>query len=76
MRLYNSLDIEQLEEMCELLKQFKDVTLIMSSEKSSSVSLIRPLLHQLLENTKPLPDVNIPLVHQTKAAIYHDLEKR
>ena len=76
MRLHNSIDVGIMEQLCQLLKPFKDVTVIMSTETSSSISLIRPLLHQLIENVKPTPDVDPTIIHQMKAAIYHDLETR
>lgn len=49
---------------------------MLSTENSPTVSLMRPLLHQLLEVTKPVPDVDSPLIHQAKATMHHDLEKR
>lgn len=76
MRLHSGLDIALLDEMCVLLKPFKDVTQILTTEKSSSISLLRPLLNQLLEHVKPQVDVNTPIIHQTKALIHHDLETR
>jgi hypothetical protein len=71
----NGVDVDVVEQLCALLKPFKMVTVIMSTETSSSISLLRPLLHQLMEHAKPEVG-DIPVIHQTKAAIYHDMEKR
>ena len=34
------------------------------------------LKNQLLEHVKPQVDVNTPIIHQAKALIHHDIEKR
>lgn len=71
------IDLDLLEKCAAILKPFKDVTVIMSSETSTTASLIRPLLHQLLTHVKPNADSNDPrIVHQSKAALYHHLELR
>ena len=75
--MMNTVDINLLEEICKLLKPFKDVTTVMSTESSSSVSLIRPLLMQLKDHCKPTPELeDLPLIHEAKAAMFHDLETR
>lgn len=77
LKVMNNIDIDVLEKIVAILKPFKEVTVIMSSESCSSISLIRPLIHQLLKTVKPLPDdSDEPVIHQAKAYIYHDLEKR
>lgn len=74
-RMNNAIDLDLMERLCQLLKPFKDVTLVISSEKSSSISLVRPLLSQLLSATVPSPN-DLPMMNQVKATIHHDLEKR
>lgn len=70
-------DIPVLEQLKSLLEPFKEATITMSTESSSSVSLIRPLLHSLINICKPDPQLNdVPVIHQAKAVMYHDLEKR
>lgn len=71
-----NVSIELIEKACAVLKPFLDVTRLMSSENSPTVSLIRPLIHQLMQSTVPTPDRDPPLIHQMKATIYHDLETR
>ena len=70
-------DVEILEMLEALLAPFKAVTLTMSTESSSSISLMRPLLHKLMTSCKPdvsLGDLNV--IHEAKAAMYHDLKTR
>lgn len=70
-------DVEILERMKNMLLPFKEVTTIISTESSSSVSLIRPLLHKLLQCCKPDTDLDDPaVVHEARATLYHDLELR
>lgn len=71
-----SISVEQLEEIVTLLKPFKEVTVMMSTEQSSTISLIRPILIQLMEVCKPVPNVDSTIIHTAKAAIYHDMETR
>lgn len=47
----------------------------MSSETVTTASLIRPLLQQLQELSKPSSD-DPPTIHQAKASLYHNLETR
>lgn len=75
-RLHNHIDIEVMEEIIEVVKPFKDTTQIMSTETSSSISLIRPLFHEMLEATKPMPDIDRNIIHEMKASMFHDLETR
>lgn len=72
---HSKIDIEVLEDVAKVLLPFKEVTTIMSTESSSSISLIRPLLSSLMEHAKPSQG-DSRMVHQSKAAIYHDLQKR
>lgn len=74
--MHNSLDMEAMELLCSLLKPFKDVTTIMSSESSSSISLMRPLLYRLMELSKPGSATDPGIINNVKAGIHHDLEKR
>lgn len=76
MRAHNGIDIEVMELLCGILKPFKDVTNVMSTETSSSISLVRPLLHQLLELSKPGSASDPGVINNVKAGIHHDLEKR
>ena len=71
-----SISVEQLEEIVTLLKPFKEVTVMMSTEQSSTISLICPILIQLMEVCKPVPNVDSTIIHTAKAAIYHDMETR
>jgi hypothetical protein len=69
--------IDILEKIVPLLQPFKDTTNMMSSETTCSVSLLRPLLCNLLNVTRPDPSLNDPpKIHQMKAAMYHSLERR
>lgn len=74
--MHQNIDIELMQQISSLLKPFKDVTKIMSSEHSASISLIRPLLSQLVEITKPVTDIDATVIHEAKAAMHHDLEQR
>lgn len=77
MKVMNKVDVTILEDVVSLLKPFYDVTNIMSSETSSSVSLIRPLHNQLMQVSKPDPALENPTaIHTAKASIFHDLETR
>lgn len=69
--------IDLSEKVRDLLAPFKEATVVISSEISSSVSLIRPLLHKLLNVCRPTPELeDSPLIHRAKAVLYHDLETR
>ena len=72
-RDHGRLDMDLLESCVEVLKPFKDVTVLMSSEISATAPLIKPLLSQLMGLSKPESD-DPPSRHQ--ATFYHDLEKR
>ena len=77
LKVMSQVDIDVLEKITDLLKPFKDATTIMSSETSSSVSLIRPLTHSLMTKIKPDPANEDPtVIHTAKATLYHDLEMR
>lgn len=75
LRLHCKIDIELLEKVVEVLKPFKDVTVFMSGQTVVTASLIKPLLTKLVLISKPTEDDSPPL-HQAKATLYHDLEKR
>lgn len=63
------------EELSKFLKPFKDSTAVMSTEKSSSVSLIRPLMKQLMNHCRQ-GDASIACIHELRETIYNDLDKR
>lgn len=70
-------DLEVLDNCSSILRPFKDVTVLMSSESTTTASLIRPLLHQLVAHSKPTAEAeDPPVIHQARAALYHDLETR
>jgi hypothetical protein len=72
-----AIDTEIVEALCTLLKPYKDVTMVMSTESSSSISLIRPLLKQLMalcDNTAA-PEM-APAIHEMRQTLYNDLEAR
>ena len=77
LRDMRAIDIELIESLRDLLKPFKDVTVVMSSESSSSISLIRPLIKQLMENcdNSKVEEMPAPL-HEMRQTIYNDLETR
>lgn len=77
MRQIDLSDNDLLERLKQLLKPFKDVTVLMSSETSPTISLIRPLLSQLMRSVKPDSALEDPaVVHEAKAFIYFDLDSR
>ena len=59
----------------EVLKPFKDITTMLSSQTNVTVSLVKPLLRKLMVASKPTAGEPAAL-HQAKAALYHDLEAR
>ena len=71
----SKLDLELFEKCQEVLRPLKDVTTLMSSQTNTTSSLVKPLLHQLMLAAKPQTEENSSL-HQAKATLYHDLEKR
>ena len=77
LKLHMKIDMDLLERTCSVLKVFKDTTVFMSSQSAVCVSLLKPLLHKLMLVSKPLSDSSDPTVlHDAKARLYHDLEKR
>ena len=67
--------MELVEAAMNVLKIFKDVTTMMSSQRQSTASLIKPLLHRLMQVARPVEEDQQP-IHQAKATLFHDLEKR
>ena len=71
------IDLELLEKLQRFLKPFKDAAVVLSSESTCTISLIRPIMHQLLAHSAPECELSDPpIIHQAKAVLYHDLEKR
>lgn len=75
LRLHSKIDNDILEAAMTVLKVFKDVTTMMSSQTTATASLVKPLLHQLMQISKPM-EGDERAIHQAKATLYHDLEKR
>ena len=69
------IDVDVLEKICSVLKPLKDVTTLMSSQTQTTASLVRPLLYKLMKVSEPANDEPQP-IHQAKANLFHDLEKR
>lgn len=77
LRQMNAVDIDFVEKLCTILKPFKEITLVMSSESSSCISLIRPLLDQLMKLCTSTPEHgDSPCIHEMKHTIFNDLESR
>ena len=79
MKTLRGVETEILELLCDLLKLFKEVTVVMSTESSSSISLIRPLQKQLMElcdNSKIPPGTFPPAIHDMRQTLFNDLERR
>lgn len=77
LKVMNQIAFDEVEALTAILKPFKHVTELMSTETSSSISLIRPLLHQLIGLVKPDVTLNdSPTIHRAKAVMFHDLESR
>ena len=75
MKYAQAIDIELLEAYSKILKIFNDVTLYMSGQTHSTASLVKLSLYSLMETAKPKAS-DLPAIHQSKAALYHDLESR
>uniref|UniRef100_A0A3B1JBH7 BED-type domain-containing protein n=1 Tax=Astyanax mexicanus TaxID=7994 RepID=A0A3B1JBH7_ASTMX len=68
-------EIKHAEEITMALRPMRDATNIMSEDSSPTLSVIAPLLAQLLHNTGDDSD-NSTLVREIKRAIHEDLAKR
>lgn len=75
LRNHSRIDIDLLERFTLVLKPFKDVTVLMSTQVNVSSSLVKPLLNQLMKHAKP-KDSEPPVLHQAKATLFHDLQAR
>lgn len=66
-----------METLRDLLKPFKEATVVMSTETSSSISLIRPLMKKLLSlcNNHGVGEMPAAL-HEMRQIMYNDLEAR
>lgn len=72
-----AIDTSILESVCALLKPFNEATIVMSTESSSSVSLVRPLLKQLMASCDNKGADNMPAsLRELRQRIYNDLELR
>ena len=78
MRDWREVDPDVLQQLCDLLKPFKDATVIMRTESSASISLIRPLLHQLMAHCRERSTStgSTPGIHETCEKIRNNLETR
>lgn len=75
MKNETSVDVDMMRKAVEVMKTFKGVTTIMSSQKDVTASLVKPLLHKLILTSKPV-EGDPRAIHQAKANLYHDLLKR
>ena len=76
---WREIDPEVIDELVEVLKPFKEITRVMSTESSSSISLIRPLHQQIMKNLrKPTTteSTHRSSLHDMKETIRNDMEKR
>ena len=65
-----------LEEVKDVLKPWKELTIRMSKEDDVTISLIAPTLHQLLNQALQRKDFDSELITQMKATMREDLNKR
>ena len=75
LRKYSKIDLDLLERFAAVLAPFEATTKVMSSQTCVTASLVKPLLANLLERSKPQED-DPPVLHQAKATLYHDIEQR
>ena len=75
LRHHGRLDLELIENFITVLKPFKDATVLMSSQRLVTASLLKPLLAQLMAVSKP-SNGEQAILHQAKANLFNDLEKR
>ena len=71
------IDTELCGQLCKQLKPSKEVTVVMSTETSSSISLVRPLLKQLMSlcNNSGADEMAASL-HELRQTIFNDLDTR
>ena len=69
-------EITFLEEMKDILKPWKELTVRLSSEKEATISLITPILHRLLTKELQPKEMDSDLGIQVKVAMREDLGKR
>lgn len=72
---HKSIDIELIQSFADTLEPFKTVTIMMSSQTTVTISLVKPLLSKLMTLSRPTVG-EIRVLHQTKAILHHDLENR
>ena len=65
-----------LEEMLQVLKPFKDVTVQVSAEKYVTASAIRPLIHHLTQNALRVQDADSSVIKAMKREMAKNLESR
>lgn len=70
--------MDMLKQMVKVLAPFKDATVLMSSEKQCTVSMVEPILQQLMVSlTGVLEEPGYTAaVNTMKATMRNDLEKR
>lgn len=77
LRVFKQIDTDLLTGIKDTLKLFKDLTTLMSSESTCTVSLVRPFIAKLLAHLKPDPSREDPTaIHEARARMFHDLETR
>ena len=71
-----SADWTLIEQLVEILKPFQIATEVMSGDKYPTVSIVKPLLYKLCENTLSLNDSDSSTVKAVKQSIKKDLQSR
>jgi len=69
-------DITLAEDAVKLLKPLKDITLVLCSEKTPTVSYIMPLQHQLIDHLSTVSDEDSPTIREMKTSLTNDLQNR
>jgi len=72
---YTQIDMNALEDAIALLKPFKEVTVIMSSEKQVTVSLVHPLKTKLLNHLRNLKP-STSAIKSARTVMLDDLASR
>ena len=67
--------MDMLERVADVLGNFKKVTVLMSSQSTVCASLVKPLLQRLMTAAKHM-EGEATTLHQAKACLHYDLEKR
>ena len=75
LRRYSKMNLDLLERCAAVLAPFEAATKVMSNQTCVTDSLVKPLLANVLERSKPQED-DPSVLHQAKATLYHDIEQR